>query len=456
MIVDRWLKVDFSELTRGEMKRLEKQLTYVKPNGDIVISYRKLPTKGCYLLPRGAWNLLPDSIRYYDKRVKPKMSRLNFSLTLDAIEKDPRFAGQSATVEAMLEEQQGLILRPPGSGKTQIACAFAAVCETRVLILVHTHDILKQWIDYIENCIPEMKGKVGVIRGKTCRIRQITVATVQTLNNSYLHKGKEWWAQWGALIADEGHHVAAPSWEAVINACPAFYRFAFTASATRADGMHPSMRFIVGPVIAKQKFSSSVPLVVIPKRTKFAEMYRGRHDWTRLVTALVENRPRNRLIAKVADREIQEGNSVLVLSRRIEHLEKIAEEMREDCAILAAARVSRQERDRILTAFRAGEIRCVLATQLADEALDVPRLNRVLLTHPGKHEGRIIQQIGRALRKFPDKDDAKVYDFVDWKVRVLRRQWDHRKRTYKKEGISIKTNRVPRWKIKVEKKERVV
>jgi superfamily II DNA or RNA helicase len=162
------------------------------------------------------------------------------------------------------------------------------------------------------------------------------------------------------------------------------------------------------------------------------------------------------MIAKVADREIQEGNSVLVLSRRIEHLERIAEEMREPCAILAAARVTKKERDRILAAFRTGEIRCVLATQLADEALDVPRLNRVLLTHPGKHEGRIIQQIGRALRKFPDKDDAIVYDFVDWNVHVLRRQWDARKRTYKKDGIKIRTNKIPHFKVTVEKKERVV
>lgn len=429
---------------------------YAKPNGDVVISFRKAMTKGYYLLPRGAWNLLPDHIRYHDKRTRPEMPELNFTLKLDAVKKDPRFEGQAATVEAMLREQQGLILRPPGSGKTQIACAFAARCQTRVLVLVHTHDILKQWVDYIENAIPEMKGKVGVIRGKQCRIRQITVATVQTLNASYLDAGREWWGQWGAVIADEGHHVAAPSWEAVLNSCPAFYRFAFTASATRADGMHPSMRFIVGPVIARQKFSSSVPLEVIPVRTKFKEMYRGHFDWTRLVNKLVENRARNRLIAKVADREIQEGNSVLVLSRRIEHLERIAEEMREDFAILAAARVTKKERDEILAAFRAGKIRCVLATQLADEALDVPRLNRVLLTHPGKHEGRIIQQIGRALRKFPDKDDAKVYDFVDWSVGVLRRQWDHRKRTYKKEGIKIRTNKIPRWKVKIEKRARVV
>lgn len=456
MIVDRWLKVEISELTRREWDKLERDLTYVKPNGDIVISYRKVLTKGYYLLPRGAWNLLPDSIRYKDNRSRPPLDPLEFTLQLDDVKRDPRYEGQKAAVRSMFEQEQGLLIRPPGTGKTQIALAFAALCETRVLILVHTNDILNQWVRYTENAIPELKGKVGVIRGKTCRIRQITIATVQTLNRSYLDAGKDWWAQWGAVIADEAHHVAASSWEAVLNQCPAYYRFGFTASPTRADGMHPSMRFLIGPVIHRQKFSSPVDLTVVPVRTDFRERYRGHFDWTTLLNKLVTNRKRNRQIARIVDAEIEEGNSVLVLSRRIEHLEEIAAAMRNDTEILAAKLRTKQEREDILAAFRAGKVRCVLATQLADEALDVPRLNRVVLTHPGKHEGRIIQQIGRALRKFPDKEDAVIYDIVDWNVRVLRRQWDHRKRTYTKEKISVKTNRIPRWKIKVEKKARVV
>lgn len=232
-----------------------------------------------------------------------------------------------------------------------------------------------------------------------------------------------------------------------MNACPAYYRFGFTASATRADGMHPTMRYLVGPVIHRQKFSSPVKLEVVPVFTEFASIYRGSWDWTPLVGRLVSDKKRNRLIAKVADREIQKGNSVLVLSRRIEHLEAIADLMREDCEILAAARTTKPKRKEILAAFKAGTTRCVLATQLADEALDVPRLNRVLLTHPGKHEGRIIQQIGRAIRNFSGKEDAIIYDFVDKKVGVLNRQWSLRRRTYKKEKISVrKTSKFKSWK----------
>jgi superfamily II DNA or RNA helicase len=93
------------------------------------------------------------------------------SSSLDATEKDERFKGQLKTVETMLREEQGLIIRPPGTGKTQIALGFAAQCQTRVLVLVHTEDILNQWVEYIENAIPSLKGNVGVIRGKTCTDR---------------------------------------------------------------------------------------------------------------------------------------------------------------------------------------------------------------------------------------------------------------------------------------------
>jgi superfamily II DNA or RNA helicase len=223
----------------------------------------------------------------------------------------------------------------------------------------------------------------------------------------------------------------------VLNACPARYRFGFTASPTRADGMHPTMRFIIGPVIARQKFSSPIKLTVVPVKTKFRARYRGHFDWGRLLNLLVRDEARNKQIAKVVDKEVAKGNSVLVLSRRIEHLEHISDALSCDNEILAAATRTKADRKEILARFKSGELQCVLATQLADEALDVPRLNRVCLVHPGKHEGRIIQQVGRALRQFSTKDDAVIYDFCDLFVGVLRRQWNSRKQTYKKEGISV-------------------
>ena len=444
MIVSNFIRVENDELTQRQWDKLFKALTFINDNGEVVECYRQLITRGYTKLPRGAWSLLPNDVRYYDQRAFPKGKEFHFTVKLDDVEKDERFQGQSDAVEAMFSEEQGIIIRPPGTGKTQIALAFLARVGTRSLVIVHTEDIMNQWIEYAREAIPD--ARIGIIRGPKYEIGDITIGTVQTLRR-YMHShDKRFWAQFGVVILDEAHHAAAASFEQVLNSCPAKYRFGFTASETRADGMHPSMKFIIGPIIHKQKFSSPVKLTVVPVRTKLKFMYRGSFDWSRLLDHLISNDKRNRQIAEVVDAEVKSGNSILVLSRRIEHLERIAGFLStnpERVEILTAKRGSKN-RKRILQDFREGSIKCVLATQLADEALDVPRLNRVALTHPGKHEGRIIQQIGRALRKDDGKEDAIIYDFVDRRIRVLNRQWSERKRTYRKNNIWIRLRRM-KW-----------
>jgi superfamily II DNA or RNA helicase len=435
MNVAETIKLNFNELSEREMRKLEKELTFVR-DADVVTCFRKMVTRGYYKLPRGAWAFVPDHVEYVDQRSRPKLPKLNFTVQLDAVEKDERYEGQSQAVASMFEHEQGQIIRPPGTGKTQIALAFAAQCETRTLVLVHTKDILEQWVNYTEQAIPELRGKVGIIQGKTYKVGQITIATVQTIRKYILDHPRDWWKQWGCVIADEGHHAAAPSWEQILNMCPAHYRFAFTASATRADGLEKLITYLVGPIIHRQKFRSTVELHVKQVDTGFAYPYRGAFDWGNLVRALIHDEPRNTKIAQLIDKEVEEGNSVLVLSRRIDHLHNIAALMSSDTEVLTGKR-SQADRNRILKDFRAGKLRVLLATQLADEALDVPVLNRVFLVHPGKHEGRIIQQIGRAIRQHPDKQDAIIYDFVD-KVRVLKRQADQRQRTYRANRISIR------------------
>lgn len=436
MVVDHVLNLKYDELTNKQWPKLLQKLTFVNGQNEIVECFKQIYTRGEVQLPRGAWEYVDGEFRlpYQDKRVCPDMPKLDFTVELDDIEKDERFKGQSDAVAAMFDREQGQIIRPPGTGKTQIALAFVAEVGTRTLIIVHTEDILNQWIDYAREAIPGID--IGIVRGKKAEIGHLTIATIQTIRNHIVGKKRAWWEQFGCVIADESHHGAATSWESVINWCPAKYRFGFTASPTRADGMHPALEWVFGPVIHKQRFSSPVKLSVKPVRTSFAFSYRGRFDWTPMVDALCEDERRNRQIAKIADREIERGNSVLILSRRIAHLGNIAELMRNESEILTGQRKS-GDRKRILGAFRSGAVSCLLATQLADEALDVPRLNRVILTHPGKHEGRIVQQIGRAIRMFPGKKDAVIYDMVDWRIGVLRRQWNARRHTYRKSRIPV-------------------
>jgi len=252
-------------------------------------------------------------------------------------------------------------------------------------------------------------------------------------------------SEFGAVILDEAHHAPAATFEHVMNQMKSKYRFGFTATDKRADGAHPYMKFVIGPVIVRHKFKSKVPIKVVPVKTNFKYHFRGSWDWGNLLNALTTDKKRNRVIGMIAAEQVQEGHSTLVLSRRIEHLQLAYDVLAEftvegEVEILTGQR-SRAERLRILKDFRAGKVKCLLATQLADEALDVPILSRIILTFPGKHDGRIIQQIGRGIREHPDKKDAIVFDFVDDRVSVLRKQWLRRKQTYHKLKIPLAKER---------------
>ena len=434
MIVDRTIRLGRDELSEREWRQLFTKLTFFDADRNQVKAYR-LTNTGVEI-PRGAWNLLPDHVEYEDRRVCPvPKGRLTFRGTLDSSTPDKSFTGQGEALGACLQHEQGIVIRPPGTGKTQIGLALVAAVDTNCIVFVHTEDIFNQWVEYAEK---SLGFKPGQVRGEEWQVKQLTIAMVQTVARD-MERWRDFASNFGCLIGDEVHHVAAPTWEQIVNSSPSKYRIGFTATDKRADGMHPLMTMLMGAVLQRQKIELKYPTKVIPIKSGFYFPYRGAFDWGELQRVLVDDKERNEKIADAANRQVQKQHSVLVLSRRIEHLENLNKLI--PGSEILTGKVPRPQRKRLIADFRSGKLRCLLATQLADEALDVPILDRVILTYPGKHDGRIIQQVGRALREFPSKDDAIIFDIVDDRIGVLRRQWMERKRAYKQMGIPIKGRR---------------
>jgi superfamily II DNA or RNA helicase len=80
---------------------------------------------------------------------------------------------------------------------------------------------------------------------------------------------------------------------------------------------------------------------------------------------------------------------------------------------LAHARLSKKVRAHLLEQFSAGRYKALVATSLADEGLDVPRIGAIVLTLAGRSSGKLEQRVGRALRPFPGKSVGVVHDFLD-------------------------------------------
>jgi len=82
------------------------------------------------------------------------------------------------------------------------------------------------------------------------------------------------------------------------------------------------------------------------------------------------------------------------------------------------------------------EIKALFATTVADEGLDLPGLDTLILTTPTKSMGRIQQRIGRIMRRADDKKEPLVIDLVD---RSKPLYYMHRKRSrfYKEVGCNV-------------------
>jgi DNA repair protein RadD len=70
------------------------------------------------------------------------------------------------------------------------------------------------------------------------------------------------------------------------------------------------------------------------------------------------------------------------------------------------------ERDRIVAAFRAGQIRCLTSVGVLGTGFNVPMVDLIALLRPTNSAGLYVQQVGRGLRLAPDKDNCLVLDFA--------------------------------------------
>ena len=109
---------------------------------------------------------------------------------------------QQEAVDAMLAKDFGTLSAPTGSGKTIMALYMIAQRRQPVLIVVHTKELLTQWIERIETFLDVPGDEIGVIGGgkKTIGDR-ITVALVQSLYK-YANEISPYI---GCLLIDECH-----------------------------------------------------------------------------------------------------------------------------------------------------------------------------------------------------------------------------------------------------------
>lgn len=347
-------------------------------------------------------------------------------------------------MDRVLTRGGGVVVAPPGSGKTHVALALAASLGQPTLWVTHTKDLARDARDRARQLFNLPRGAIGYIAERQVSIgTHLTVATVQTLTKRP-DLVKELANRTGLVISDESHHDSSLSRSRLVSQFPARWRCGLTATPDRTDGLEDLFHDLFGGIAAnipleygfKQKrlIRPSVHLIRTGWRTYDSVA------WDVLQRARAASGSRNAILCKIAKREFVEGRHVMILTELVDHAHYLAEVLPQYFGVPTVAvvgDVAPIARERAYARMERGEA-VLVATKLADEGLDLPALDTLILATPGRSQPRLRQQVGRTMRIFRGKSDARVYDLVDSEVPVLQSQAEARVEEYDRMGLPVR------------------
>ncbi len=413
-----------------------------------------------WLCPR--WAPLPGAMEGADEEgvddqmVVPPADVVDTSLVLRGYQR-------SALLAWWHGSRNGVIVAPCGAGKTAMGCAAVAHLPTPALVLVHTGDLLRQW--------KERAAEVGipcetVSEGQGPVQARMVVATMQTLCGWDAAVMREFGAQFGLVIVDEVHHVPCTSISDVLMHLPGRYRLGLSATPERSDGLTNMIFWHMGPVVSTVSRADLIAAgVTIAPRVRRVDTgwalpttklgMRGlveegdavgeevQVEFGEMVTAATEDEGRNQVLIAAVEELIQRGRHVLVQTERVEHSKYLAAELtaRGVSAVAVYGALSPKRRTALLASVGSGAVRVLVATQLADEGLDLPVLDALVIGVPQRNAARLEQRVGRISRAHPGKVDAEVVDLVD-DGKKAKRLWNERRVVYFGLGCDVQPGRV--------------
>lgn len=410
----------------------------------------------------GRWNRgVPEYLRFYSKTAKGlllprgfmrqlindcKYLKINFDIEdnrrqlpeVELVFKGRLKPFQQTACSAMRKKQFGVLTAPTGAGKTMMGLYLICQRKQPALIIVHTKELLNQWINRIETFAGIPKDEIGVIGAGKFRIgEKITVGMVQTLYKRF----REVDSCFGNIVVDECHHTPSRTFYECVAHFDSKYMTGLSATPWRRDRLSKLIFWFLGDQVFKVDKSHLIEsgdileAQVIIRKTDFKSHADASLHYTKVMAELVDNKDRNNLIASDIAEEAKRTDGIcLVLSDRKAHCKTLQAYLKYNYKVdseLLVGSLTNKQRQEVLDRLHSGKVKVLIATgQLVGEGFDAKNLSVLFLTMPIKFSGRLLQYLGRVLRSAPGKKKAVVYDYVDVNVGVLKAAARSRQHVY--------------------------
>ena len=349
---------------------------------------------------------------------------------------------QVEVVNKFLENPQCIQEIATGFGKTITTATLAKICEKygRTVTIVPNKSLVEQTEEDFINCGLD----VGVYYGDRKNLdRTHTICTWQSLN--VLDKNSKQYDDAACakleilldnvqcVMVDEVHMAKAEVLKNLLtrNLAATPIRWGLTGTVPKDDFEFQSLRCSLGEVVnrvAAHELQESGVLsnchVNIIQTAEWKEFSGYAEELKYLVTdeirmVYLANRIKN----------IAETGNTLVLVGRIESGKFLTNELEE--AVFISGEVKTKDRKEEYDEIKTSTNKIIVATYgVAAVGINIPRIFNLVLLEPGKSFVRVIQSIGRGIRKADDKDHVEIWDLTA-STKYAKRHLTERKRFYK-------------------------
>lgn len=363
--------------------------------------------------------------RLIDRRKKGEFVQYNSQIKL--------FEYQTKALAIAEKKDIGVIVAPPGAGKTVIALELIARKCQPAIIIVHRKQLFNQWLERIQTFLGIPKSEIGQISGTHHTIgNKITVAMIQSL--SRMEDVKE---VFGLVMIDECHHIPAKSFRKVIVRFSAHYMYGLTATPFRKNNDERMIFVYIGEILSQLEKRQTLPktatgTLIRIRETRLSVPFDYRIDnYEILSNILVFDSQRNQMIVKDVLKEVEAGKQALILTERKSHAHVLSLYLNGLVEVIViTGQDSEKMRKLKLAQIASGHFQVIISTgQFFGEGVDIGELNCLFLVYPFGFKGKLIQYIGRVQRS---EVCPVIYDYRDREVEYLENLFQKRKKYYKK------------------------